>query len=143
MCPLRRSLFLSANSSSEGFRSGLRLGSSFFMVLGLLLRSWGRRGKGWQTLDPVCRHGRGGEGSQNTPAPAPHALTSSGTGSDGPPPPGPAGPGPPGPRPRRRSGQWCREEGSWLTPAQGATCASHSGADPLLQPTRKTGGNYF
>lgn len=32
-------LFLSANSSSDGFRSGLRLGSSFFMVLGLLLRS--------------------------------------------------------------------------------------------------------
>lgn len=32
-------LFLSANSSSDGFRSGLRFGSSFFMVLGLLLRS--------------------------------------------------------------------------------------------------------
>lgn len=32
-------LFLSANSSSDGFLSGLRLGSSFFMVLGLLLRS--------------------------------------------------------------------------------------------------------
>lgn len=34
------------------------------MVLGLLLRSWGRRGKGWQTLDPVGGHGRSGEGSQ-------------------------------------------------------------------------------
>lgn len=33
------SLFRSANSSSEGFRSGLRLGNNFFMVLGLLLRS--------------------------------------------------------------------------------------------------------
>lgn len=33
------SLFRRANSSSEGFRSGLRLGSNFFMVLGLLLRS--------------------------------------------------------------------------------------------------------
>lgn len=33
------SLLRTANSSSEGFRSGLRFGSSFFMVLGLLLRS--------------------------------------------------------------------------------------------------------
>lgn len=33
------SLLRTANSSSEGLRSGLRFGSSFFMVLGLLLRS--------------------------------------------------------------------------------------------------------
>lgn len=33
-------LFLSANSSSDGFLSGFLLGSSFFIVLGLLLRSW-------------------------------------------------------------------------------------------------------
>lgn len=49
-------LFLKANSSSDCFLSGFRLGRSFFTLFGLLLRSWNTREKStWEKIMTFMR----------------------------------------------------------------------------------------